>query len=71
MQPKLTLNLHHVLMCGRVQYDERIGWGGWMREDGAEIWFEATYGKLFGMVQRKIKVGMGWMREDCIEEIQC
>ena len=64
MQPKLTLNLRYVLMCGREQYVEKMGWMGWMEKDGAKIWFEVTHGKLFVKAQRKIKVGIGWMRKD-------
>ena len=61
MQPNFTLNLHFVLTCGKEQYDERMGWGRWMREDGAKIWLYVTYGKLFVMAQHKIKGRMGWM----------
>ena len=71
MQPKLTLNLHYVLMCEREQYAERMGWVGWMRKDGAKIWFEVTHGQLFEKAQRKMKVRIGWMRTDCIGAIQC
>ena len=61
MQPKLTLNLHYVLMCGRKQYDGRMGWGEWMREDGAKIWFELIHRKLFVKAQHKVEGRTGQM----------
>ena len=55
------------MVMEQCEIKERMGW---MRKDGAKIWFEVTHGKLFGKGQRKIKVRFGWMRKDCVGEIQ-